>query len=241
MFSIYGAQGPLFRGPLEDLHRVARTLSTQPVRAVNPLTAHMDDVDAQPFQRLLQAWPDSGGQGFVHKASHAQAEAGNRVPQGRSGLYQQMQEGSPARQPLRTVAQVMHQPALAVRSQQSIADAWRTLQTADVGQAPVLNAEGKLVGLLTRAQLMRLDHLPTPDQNSLVWRAWLSQLVERVMVSPIPAVFGSTQLRRVASVLVDTGLPGLPVVSEADELVGFVSRTDVLHALTHDPPLDAWS
>ena len=239
MFSIYGAQGPLFRGALEDLHRVARTLATQPAHPVNPLTAHMDDVDAQPFQRLLQAWKEPSGAAAAAEAG-GEGLATRRLP-GRSGLYQQLQDAPPTRQPLRTVAQVMRQPALSVRSGQSIAQAWRTLQAANVGQAPVLDPEGKLVGLLTRAQLMRLDHLPTPDQNSLVWRAWLSQLVQRVMVSPVPAVFANTQLRRVAQVLVDTGLPGLPVVSETDELVGFVSRTDVLHALTHDPPLDAWS
>jgi len=237
MFSIYGAQGPLFRGALEDLHRVARTLATQSAHPVNPLTAHMDDVDAQPFQRLLQAWKEPSGS--VAETS-GEGSATRRLP-GQSGLYQQLQDAPPARQPLRTVAQVMHQPALSVRSSQRIAEAWHTLQAAHVGQAPVLNSEGKLVGLLTRAQLMRLDHLPTPDQNSLVWRAWLGQSVQSVMVSPVPAVFANTQLRRVAQVLVDTGLPGLPVVSETDELMGFVSRTDVLHALTHDPPLDAWS
>ncbi len=35
--------------------------------------------------------------------------------------------------------------------------------------------------------------------------------VRRVMLSPVPAVAEATSLRRVAHVLLDTGLPGLPV------------------------------
>jgi CBS domain-containing protein len=36
-------------------------------------------------------------------------------------------------------------------------------------------------------------------------------------------------------------LPGLPVVDEQDAVIGFVSRTDILHAVVADPPLDLWT
>ena len=49
------------------------------------------------------------------------------------------------------------------------------------------------------------------------------------------------RLRRVAAVLLDTGLPGLPVTDEAGVLSGFISRTDILRAVAADPPLDLWS
>ena len=61
------------------------------------------------------------------------------------------------------------------------------------------------------------------------------------MVSPIPTVSPDTGLRRLASVLLDTGLPGLPVTDEYGSLVGFISRTDILRAVAADPPLDLWS
>jgi CBS domain-containing protein len=41
--------------------------------------------------------------------------------------------------------------------------------------------------------------------------------------------------------LLDTGLPGLPVVKDDGELEGFVSRSDILRAVVADPPLDLWT
>ena len=48
-------------------------------------------------------------------------------------------------------------------------------------------------------------------------------------------------IRRVARVLLDTGLPGLPVVDEQGMVTGFVSRSDILRAVVADPPLDLWT
>jgi CBS domain-containing protein len=66
------------------------------------------------------------------------------------------------------------------------------------------------------------------------------QPVVDVMWTPVPSVSPDTDIRRVARVLLDTGLPGLPVVSEEGKVTGFVSRSDILRAVVADPPLDLW-
>ena len=88
---------------------------------------------------------------------------------------------------------------------------------------------------------MRQERLPGPESHALVWRALLMQPVAEVMWSPVPSVAADTDIRRVARVLLDTGLPGLPVADEAGKVVGFVSRSDILRAVVADPPLDLWT
>ena len=73
------------------------------------------------------------------------------------------------------------------------------------------------------------------------WQAMLTQRVEQVMWSPVPSAHIDTDLRRVASLLLETGLPGLPVTDQNGQVIGFVSRSDLLRALATDPPLDLWS
>ena len=71
-------------------------------------------------------------------------------------------------------------------------------------------------------------------QNS----ARLSQPVTAAMWSPVPSTAPGTDLRRVAALLLHTGPPGVPVAADDGEVLGFVSRTDLLRALTTDSPLD---
>jgi len=61
------------------------------------------------------------------------------------------------------------------------------------------------------------------------------------MVTPVPSVEPQTDLRRVAQLLLDLGLPGLPVVADDGVVSAFISRSDILRAVVHDPPLDLWS
>jgi CBS domain-containing protein len=68
----------------------------------------------------------------------------------------------------------------------------------------------------------------------------MAQSVLDVMSSPVPSVSADTDLRRVARVLLDTGLPGLAVVDEQGQVTGFVARSDILRAVVTDPPLDLW-
>jgi len=88
---------------------------------------------------------------------------------------------------------------------------------------------------------LRPDRLSLPSTNVPAWRAMLAQPVSDIMWSPVPAVDEDTDIRRVARVLLDTHLPGLPVVNEGGSVTGFVSRTDILSAVVHDPPLDLWT
>ena len=117
---------------------------------------------------------------------------------------------------------------------------WQTLAEHRVAQAPVVDALGRVIGLLLRADMAPLDLLPEPGAIKQAIDLARRPVAE-VMVSPVPTVSPDTELRRVAAVLLDTGLPGLPVTDEAGVLSGFISRTDILRAVAADPPLDLWS
>jgi CBS domain-containing protein len=42
-------------------------------------------------------------------------------------------------------------------------------------------------------------------------------------------------------VLLDYDLTGIPVVGDGDELVGIVTRGDILRRVIHEPPLSLWA
>jgi CBS domain-containing protein len=105
----------------------------------------------------------------------------------------------------------------------------------------VVDANSLLIGLFTRADLLRPERLPGPDSHAHAWAEMLAQNVVDVMWTPVPSVSIDADIRRVARVLLDSGLPGLPVADDEGRVIGFVSRSDILRAVVADPPLDLWT
>ena len=221
MFSIFGTSGRLFQGSLEDLRNVGPTTALIRSRVVQGLGQD----GREPFEQNARAFAQP--QDIAHKVALNAYEGTRRV--------------DVQRHPLTRVDALMSTKVLTVTGTETVEHAWALLAGEGIGQAPVVDAAGVLIGLLSRGDLMRADHLPKPDSHALVWRAFLAQTVADVMWTPVPSVAPDTDIRRVARVLLDTGLPGLPVADASGQVIGFVSRSDILRAVVADPPLDLWS
>ncbi len=226
MFFVFGPSGQMYRGGPENLAHIS------PVRRVSrPQALRTRAADVEAFVLETPPPPAPGP---------APAAVNLRAQDAVSAYAQTVQGPTQARQPLSRVRDVMTTNALSVRPDVVVNHAWQTLAEHGVAQAPVLDAQGRVVGLLLRADMAPLDLLPEPGHIQAAI-ALARRPVSSVMVSPVPTVAPDTDLRRVATVLLDTGLPGLPVTDEFGMPVGFISRTDILRAVAADPPLDLWS
>jgi len=222
MFSVYGRAGRVFRGSMEDLQKVGAMTALARSRRVASIGQDARDQNPQSFIE-----PHAAPTDIVHRSAMA--------------AYAQTTRPEIHRHPLSLVQDIVTRAVITIAETATVGDAWSLLAERGMGQVPVVGADGVLVGLLTRADLTRPDRLPGPEMHALVWRALLAQSVVEVMWSPVPSVAMDTDIRRVARVLLDTGLPGLPVVDDGGRVTGFVSRTDILRAVVADPPLDLWT
>ncbi|KRB35643.1 HPP family protein [Acidovorax sp. Root70] len=236
MFFVFGPSGQMYRGGPENLARISAVRSVQRPQALR--TRPMDVQDSQTVP-VFTAPPRPT---VAHTNAAASPSVVNLRLQDAVTAYAQTEQGPQAttRQPLTKVSDVMTTGGLGVAPDARVNDAWQTLAEHKVAQAPVVDALGRVIGLLLRADMAPLDLLPEPGAVKEAI-ALARRPVSEVMVSPVPTVAADTELRRVAAVLLDTGLPGLPVTDEAGVLSGFISRTDILRAVAADPPLDLWS
>lgn len=237
MFFVFGPSGQMYRGGPENLARISAVRSVQRPQALR--TRAMDAQDGQPVP-VFTAPPRPTNADHTHAA--APGAVVNLRLQDAVSAYAQTEQGpqASARQPLTKVSDVMTTGGVSVAPDVRVNDAWQTLAEHRVAQAPVVDALGRVIGLLLRADMAPLDLLPEPGAVKQAFELARRPVAE-VMVSPVPTVSPDTELRRVAAVLLDTGLPGLPVTDEAGVLSGFISRTDILRAVAADPPLDLWS
>jgi len=230
MFSVYGKSGLLFRGSMEELRKIGPTAALSRTRRLAGVGREAEDGFVAELAIAGKQAPSSAA-AATQDLTHREAMA----------AYAQTANSQPPRHPLMRVRDIMNPGAICLAQEDSVGQAWDLLAAHQLGQAPVLDGDGVLVGLLTRAELMRSDRLPGRNSHALVWQAFLAQGVAELMWTPVPSVAPDTDIRRLARVLLDTGLPGLPVVDDAGKVQAFVSRTDILRAVVADPPLDLWT
>ncbi|MCZ2498401.1 CBS domain-containing protein [Xylophilus sp. Kf1] len=192
----------------------AANLPVVPVQRIERLDAvHTFMVDEHPQE-------EPGGTGAPpapprsHRASEAVAAYGDVA--------------SPPQRLPKVASQVMTGTVVTVQADATLFEAAAWMRREQVGQAPVLDERQQLVGLLGREHI--LLGLADPHQP-----------VRNLMASPVPAPLPDTDVHLVAKVMLQSGLPGLPVVDADGGLCGFVSRGDLLQVLADEPALEAWA
>ena len=218
MFYVFGLGGPIYRGELENLAQVAPVRTVARARALQ--STDLFDPTSPPGSSYPRT-PSPNARPSPHEALQAYAQA--------------EQAAHPTRAPLERVRDVMSTDTFTIYASSPQSQAWEALAARGVAQAPVVDASNQLVGLLMRTNLLPA-HWPTPHAATQPERT-----VGELMVTPVPAATPDTHLRRVARLLLDLRLPGLPVTDEHGDVLGFISRGDILRAVVADPPLDLWS
>lgn len=215
MFSIYGVTGQTFHGPLEQLIQVPGVVRARHARFL----AREGEEPGAEIPRTARRTDQDG----------ATYEAAARA-------YQGMRHQETERGPLYHAHQIMSREVTAVRAESRIEDAWRTLVTGRIRQAPVLDSAHRLVGIVSERDLLTALNV----EGGAV-RDVLARTVAEVMASPVVSADPAADIRRIARVLLDTGFTGVPVVNETGQMVGFISRGDILRAVIADPPLSMWA
>lgn len=222
MFSIYGPTGREFKGTLEQMRRIGRVHAADRARAIE---ATLRDGRDSALREAVEF-------GAPSAASFARRSAIDAYTSSQQPVHHAWHD--------LPVSQVMHTPVLTLQQDMRVDEAWSQLVREGRSQAPVVDAAGVLVGMATRSALVNFERWPAAEVAAQAWEAWRAQRVEAVMLTPIPGVAPDADMRRVASALLDSRLPGLPVVGDDGRVSGFVSRTDVLRIALKDAGLDVW-
>lgn len=214
MFSIYGISGPIFQGTLENLSRLTPVVRRGPVIAARRVGDQLET-------------------GVAPAKANAMATRG--AGEEAVDAYQAMLPQNLERGPLYEASQIMQPKVITVNADDDVAHAWQVLIERQIHQAPVLDAGLFLVGIVSDRNL--LTALDVREDQA---RDVLSKRVSDVMTTPVVAAGPATDIRRIARVMLDHDVSGVPIVNDAGRLVGIISHSDILHAVVTNPPLSIW-
>ena len=140
-------------------------------------------------------------------------------------------------------ADVMVRNAVTVRPDTTISEAAKLLVDKDISALPVVDAEDRVVGILSEADLMRREEIGTEKRR----RWWLEAItpgatlaqeyakahgkrVEELMSHDVISATEDTPLADIAALFEKHSIKRVPIISN-DKLVGIVSRANLIQAV----------
>lgn len=149
--------------------------------------------------------------------------------------YRSMVQPDLERGPLYHAGQIMSRDVVTVLDTDRVAQAWRVLRDRGIRQAPVLDVGGRLVGIVGERDLLATINVDGGEIFDMH-----GYKVADAMTSPVVAAAPVTDIRRIARAMLDHDVDGVPIIDETENLIGFISRSDILRAVMVEPPLSLW-
>jgi len=125
-----------------------------------------------------------------------------------------------------TVADVMSKPAIIVRAKDSLGLAASRMARAGVKRLPVVDENNRLVGVLSRLDILRL--VAEKDARKMAAPPGAATCLRDVMSPTIPVVQQEDDLGTIVDKLLETGSHRVIVVDMKGNAVGLISDSDVV-------------
>lgn len=125
----------------------------------------------------------------------------------------------------------MSSPAVTITPDTSLREALDLMHEHRFRRLPVVDEEGRLVGIVSERDLLYASPPPATLLHGLELNDLLAELqTEEIMTRKVITTTPDTFVEEVAHLMVENKVGGLPVVDGADHVVGVITETDVFKA-----------
>ena len=147
----------------------------------------------------------------------------------------------------RLVKDIMVREVITIQKDASVEELSELLVKNKISGVPVIDSDGKLVGVATEGDLIIKDsdlHFPRYFKllDSIIYleslnkfkkslKKFLGTKVEDVMTAEIKTVKEETPVGEAANIMIKYNINRVPVLGSKDELVGIVARADIVKSM----------
>lgn len=148
------------------------------------------------------------------------------------------------------VKEIMTSEVITVSTDESVEQCAKLLQEHDISGLPVLNAAGKVAGIITEGDLIRrasrikapgyleilggLIYLGSPKKFVDELQRAMSLEAGQLMSKNVISVKPEDTVEAAATLMVEKKISRLPVLDDNGKLVGIVSRRDIMGCLYNE-------
>lgn len=139
-------------------------------------------------------------------------------------------------EPVYYIKDIMTKDVIYMDSKSTLEEIYHTILSKKVQQIPITTFGKKIIGIVNKKLLLNIL-LNDIDKAKEV----LKSKAEDIYLPDIMTAQPESDIRRVVQIMLDLRLDAIPIVDENDTLVGIVSKSDILKAISHLPKLQLWS
>jgi len=126
----------------------------------------------------------------------------------------------------------MRAPAITINLAAPLSEALALMREYDVRRLPAVIDTGELRGIITQGDIRGADVLRAAGMDPFDIADALRQVkVYEVMSEDPLTVTPETGLREAAMLMIENKIGGLPVINEANQVVGIITESDLFEAL----------
>ena len=129
------------------------------------------------------------------------------------------------------VKERMTSPAMTVTPDISFQDALKLMRDHKFRRIPVVDHEGKLIGIVSERDLLHAS--PSPATSLSVWEVnyllWKLKVAD-IMTHHVITIDQDAPIEDAANLMVTRKIGGLPVVDHAGKVAGVITETDIFKA-----------
>ncbi|MCB1189347.1 MAG: CBS domain-containing protein [Leptospiraceae bacterium] len=124
--------------------------------------------------------------------------------------------------------QIMNKPVKTVSPDAFISKAWEMFKSLNIRHMPVLSPNNKIVGIISDRDLLK--YVSVNERNLQIES---HKKIRDIMATDVITANPMTDIRKIAQMLFEHRISAMPIVDEKDNLVGIITRSDILHAVIH--------
>lgn len=131
--------------------------------------------------------------------------------------------------------QIMSSPVKTTLPEMKITDAWNHFKQEKIHHMPVVSTNKKIEGIVSDIDLLK-KLIITDDRIT----NQTDETISDIMVREVVTASRVTDIRRIAMVMFTMHIGTMPILDDDKNLIGIITRSDILHALITYPPLKLW-
>ena len=145
------------------------------------------------------------------------------------------QQQTPGKRKLAVRAeQIMSAPVVSIKPDTHLHEVRRMVRERRFRHIPVVASGGGICGIVSDRDLFALAIMDDAEEKLE------PSVVADIMTQKVLTATPDTNIREIARVLIEERIGCMPIVDEDKQVIGMITRSDILRALIKHAPLDLW-